>query len=167
MTLSFRTKTNGKETKFVEKILAGLHGLPYFNGFIISNKYEIDLDYLETASPKIHTIRKDRSGRWKEGRNIHFVINNRMKNRFQFVPQLIPVISTQMIWIRPNEKMILVERHVGETRQWEASFYWHPLTEKDKKQLIKNDGFDNSEDFWDFFQEEFGGVIIHWTNLKY
>jgi hypothetical protein len=57
MTLAFSTELNGKKTNFVEKILSGLHGFQNFEGFKLSNLYNHDLDYLETATAKIHTIR--------------------------------------------------------------------------------------------------------------
>lgn len=167
MTLAFSTELNGKKTMFVERILAGLHKFENFEGFTLSDLYNHDLDYLECATPKIHTIRKDSSKRWKEGNNIHFVINNRTKNRFQFVPQTFPVISTQMIWIRPSNKSILVERHTYTEQSWNDTFYWHELSEEEKVLLMVNDGFDDDLSFWEHFNSEFGGVIIHWTDYKY
>jgi len=167
MTLSFSTELNGKKTNFVEKILSGLHGFENFEGFTLSNLYNHDLDYLETATPKIHTIREDSSKRWKKGNKIHFVINNRTKNRFQFVPQLFDVISTQMVWISPSSKTIRVEKHINKEQSWSDSFYWHELDETEMTLLMINDGFDDDVSFWEHFNREFGGVIIHWTHFQY
>jgi len=33
--------------------------------------------------------------------------------------------------------------------------------------LAKNDGFEGIEDFFKWFNEDFKGKIIHWTNYKY
>ena len=43
----------------------------------------------------------------------------------------------------------------------------HPLKKEYNKTLAKNDGFENEEDFWQWFNEPFSGVIIHWTNFVY
>ena len=51
------------------------------------------------VKPKKHTIRKDEKDRWKVGNDIHFVINNRTKNRFQFAP-ITKVKSIQIIKIK-------------------------------------------------------------------
>jgi hypothetical protein len=61
--------------------------------------------FLET--PKIHTIRTDYPHKWKSGNKIHFVINNRTKNRFQFAP-VIPCTRTQDIQIDPYSKSVLI-----------------------------------------------------------
>ncbi len=167
MTLAFSIELNGKKTMFVEKILSGLRDFENFEGFTLSDIYKHDLDYLETAIPKIHTIRSDRAKRWKKGNSIHFVINNRTKNRFQFVSQTFPVISTQMIWIRPSNKSILVEKHINTDQSWNDTFYWHELSEEEKVLLMVNDGFDDDLSFWEYFNREFAGVIICWTDYKY
>ena len=33
--------------------------------------------------------------------------------------------------------------------------------------LMTNDGFDSPEDFFEWFDEDFEGKIIHWTHFKY
>lgn len=167
MTLSFSTTLKGKKTYFVEKILAGLHEREDFEGFSLSKHYDHDLDYLETATPKIHTIRRDPSHRWKPGNKIHFVINNRTKKRFQFVPQLFKVKNVQMIWISRINKEIRVERHTNKEQSWSDSFYWYTLDEAEKALLMMNDGFSDDTSFWNYFNEEYGGVIIHWTDFTY
>ena len=35
------------------------------------------------------------------------------------------------------------------------------------KILAKNDGFDSVDDFFKWFDKDFNGKIIHWTNKKY
>lgn len=34
-------------------------------------------------------------------------------------------------------------------------------------ELALNDGFNNVQDFFAYFNEDFTGKLIHWTNLKY
>lgn len=167
MTLSFSTQLNGKPTCFVEKIISGLHGLDSFKGFNLSEKYNHDLDLIEECHPKIHTIRKDSNNRWKAGNLIHFVINNRTKKRFQFA-ECVPVVSVQDIWIHPSDKTIDVwEKDSKEASDSFRDGYWKKLTETQIELLSKNDGFDNIEDFWQWFNHEFGGKIIHWTDFQY
>lgn len=167
MQLSFSLELNGKKTFFVEKILSGLHGIPEFKGFNLSNKYSHDLDYLETCISKIHTIRADYSHKWKKGMKIHFVINARTKNRFQFA-DIQTVKDIQEVWISPSNKQFMVWSkdfpNAGDTC---ITGYWKKLTEEQIEVLSKNDGFDSIEDFWNYFNEEFFGKIIHWTNLIY
>lgn len=41
-------------------------------------------------------------------------------------------------------------------------------TGEDKmRQLAQNDGFETTEDFFAYFNEDFTGKIIHWTDKKY
>ena len=41
------------------------------------------------------------------------------------------------------------------------------LSKVDIERLSKNDGFDSIEDFWSFFNQDYQGMIIHWTDTKY
>lgn len=166
MTLSFTQKIKDKPTHFVEKILASLHADKNFKGFTLSNFYNHDLDYLETAHPKLHTIRKDKSNRWKTGNDIHPVINNRTPDRFQFAPT-IKCVSIQKIWIKAKKRKILVENYIDDDKTIPDNFYRKELQADEVYNLIQNDGFDSEEDFWNYFDKDFAGKIIHWTTLKY
>ena len=33
--------------------------------------------------------------------------------------------------------------------------------------IARNDGFDSINEFFDFFDKDFSGKIIHWTDKKY
>ena len=35
------------------------------------------------------------------------------------------------------------------------------------RELAKNDGFESVEDFFAYFNKDFKGKIIHWTDLQY
>lgn len=167
MNLSFSTQLKGKPTYFVEKILSGLHGLPEFIGFHLTNKYQHNLDLIEYCESKIHAIIKDSNQRWKAGIKIHFVINTRTKNRFQFADG-ITVVSTQDIWISPSNKSIRFwhKDNKNATNSYKDG-YWFEMDNNQIELLSKNEGFDNVEDFWNYFNHEFGGKIIHWTTLSY
>ena len=47
---------------------------------------------------------------------------------------------------------------------------WYKLPKKELQKLAKADGFENVDDFFDFFKnyygEEFKGKIIKWTNFR-
>jgi hypothetical protein len=168
MNLSFRTKWhNGKPTFFVEKIWSGLDIIPTHNNlhangipisymriyapnclpFIVSSEYK----------PKLHTIREDKKGRWKSGKKIHFFINSRTKKMFRFAP-IIPVVSTQKIRIECPTEYLNDQRIFIDDKQ---------LTTDEMQRLACNDGFDCLAQFQLWFNTDFEGIIIHWTNLKY
>lgn len=167
MTLSFKTQLNGKSTYFVEKIVKGMWFLKSCKGVHLSEKYPYALDIVQKCHPKIHSIRQDSKNRWKKDILIHFVINNRTKNRFQFT-HCIPVISVQDIWIHPSNKTIDVwKKDSDKSSDSFKDGYWEELSPSQIEELSKNDGFDNIEDFWEWFNHEFAGKIIHWTDFKY
>lgn len=168
MTLAFSTQLNKKPTFFVEKINIGLLGkkLIEYQKFIeyVDKYYSTFLNYeapINHVLPKLHTIRHDEHERWKAGMNIHFVINNRTPNRYQFAP-VIKCTSVQEInivyWYNPKTEQfdkpaIYIDKKV--------------LSKKQVEQLAVNDGFDNTEAFFAYFNTNFNGKIIHWTNTRY
>lgn len=166
MTLAFSTQLNGKPTFFVTKILTGLyfkHIVTYNECFDFAKKYfdKNDEALKIGMPPKIHTIRHDEKDRWKAGMNIHFVINNRTKNRYQFAP-VVKCTSVQEInivyWYNPKTEMfdkpeVYIDKKVLNKTKLEA--------------LALNDGFDSVKDFFAYFKTNFNGKIIHWTNTRY
>ncbi|WP_163401457.1 hypothetical protein [Flavobacterium fluviatile] len=160
MILGFSTQINGKPTDFVEKIWASIE-----DKYKIDNKYIFPEMYYECinkkllklveAKPKIHTIREDPKDRWKVGMMIDFFINVRTKKMFRFAP-VMPVVSVQTIEIY----------HFGEKAK-SVCINGRKLKVLRVKELAQNDGFDTVEDFFAYFNEDFTGKIIHWTDLKY
>jgi len=173
MTLNFSQQINGKPNLFAEKILASLLKVSDdHNNFLYEDVPSLIYDYGEYANyntcddvlyvidnvkPKIHTIREDKNNRLQVGTKIHFTVGNRTKNRFQFAP-IVPVVSVQDIWIihTKNDKQFLVYNN-----------YWQQLTPIQVENLAINDGFDSVDDFWAFFNKDFMGKIIHWTDFRY
>lgn len=179
MTLSFSTVINGKPNYFIEKIwaaiklfkLTGIESIQY-HGYKTDFKEKFGnlwdgfekFNFEEQANPKLHTIRLDQNNRWGAGYDIHFVINNRTKNRFQFAP-VIKCVSVHEIKIEHHESKAI------------AGIILHPfasvtidgkiLRYESIKQLAINDGFDSVEDFFAYFNKDFTGKLIHWTDLKY
>ncbi|MGB8706236.1 MAG: hypothetical protein WCD31_14515 [Gillisia sp.] len=134
---------------------------------------------MQEVKPKLHTIRQDKKNRWKAGTDIHFVINNRSKDRYQFAP-IIKCVSTQRIAIINTGKHphgdyhkcmeVLVEQDSENTRFGSCHFdkdgdiiYCSEWVED----LAINDGFESVKDFFSWFRTDFHGKIIHWTDLKY
>jgi hypothetical protein len=156
MTLGFSTKIGEWETRFPEKIWAGI-----IDKTLITEVHKVFAEY-DLASlavhhevPKLHSIRVDAHGRWKAGMKIHFVTGNRTKNRRQFAP-VIQAICVQHIEIRNVflDKTVLVDDK--KLCKWEIH------------ELALNDGFDSVDQFWAYFgQADFEGQIIHWTDLRY
>lgn len=167
MTLSF-SKKNVQDRKFVEKIWKGLFDnwqikafTPELQQYTFDNYFapcvsmnlvgDIDKSKLH---PKIHTIREDEKNRWYPGRKIHFVINNRTKERFQFAPLLHvqDIDHIDIYWDNGEPTVYLNGR----------------LVSSDTVSLIaSNDGFDTTEDFFKYFNEDFSGKIIHWSDFQY
>lgn len=176
MTLGFRTKWQienmpihmaDKPTYFVDKIWQSIHSnfrtdseskysVPrYPKEYYLS--IEKGLITMYKREPKKHSIREDKKNLWKAGNNIHFVIGNRTKNRFQFAP-VIKVKSTQKIEILHGLKS---------DKQAFVTVDGKTLHIAEIEQLAINDGFDSVDDFFAWFNKDFTGKIIHWTNLKY
>lgn len=109
---------------------------------------------------KLHTIREDKNNRWKAGNNIHFVINNRTKDRFQFAP-VVKCVSVQYIEISHTS---LSRKNFSKPFVKVDGKY---LLYSEMKSLAINDGFPSVEAFFQFFDKDFNGKIIHWTDLKY
>ncbi|PPK99011.1 hypothetical protein [Parapedobacter indicus] len=164
----------GQPTYFIEKIWQGAfdnllvekidytnYDLAYKSKFDRAWDWRQDWDMVNSKPhPKLHTIRG--GNRWKAGDKIHFVINSRSKNRFQFMPVL-HVMSVQDIEIihtgyTPNFPLVMV--HNGKNLM-------NPMGYDEMKQLALNDGFDSIGDFFAWFNGDFTGQIIHWTDLRY
>ena len=166
MILPFSTQINGKPTYFVSKIWRGIESLYSDYSKTGMPIFKYPKEYLECAEknylsihqqkPKLHTIREDAKNRWKPGTMIDFFINCRQKDMFRFAPKL-PVVSVQDFVIKrwgTKPKVYIND-----------SFF--PLPDKEVLNLAQNDGFDTVKDFFEYFNKDFTGKIIHWTDFKY
>lgn len=183
-TLGFATEIKGEKTNFVPKILHSL----IKNGFVendhtiqmliqameiksekVDKGIEWDLNKIVkeipltseifNLHPKHHTIRVDASDFWKEGMKIHMVIFNRSEYRFQFVP-VIKCKGTQAVKIIYNDYPHIEVAGV-------KYFPWNTPDYVFIQRLAINDGFKSVEDFFKWFDEDFTGKIIHWTDIRY
>lgn len=159
----------GNPNHFVEKIWGGLIGelddktvenwigedgildLNFGNNF----KYGWPHEW----SPKIHTIRHDPHDRWKPGMKIHPVIYNRTPRRFQFAPTIV-CTGVQKIWIDREATFRVMIKGDRIDVPWYRS-------DEEIKALTINDGFDSTEQFFEWFDKPAQLKIIHWTNFKY
>jgi hypothetical protein len=166
MILPFSTQMNGKPTYFVEKIHKGIRERFSLLVPIKPNNYSYQ-SYLD-CYPKFHTMREDKKDRWKAGTKIDFFINCRQKDMFRFAPVL-PVVSTQKVeimWFNTfgtNVARVFIDDKSFACVKFEKEMI---VTGK-MLQLAQNDGFDTIEDFFAYFNEDFKGKIIHWTDLRY
>lgn len=175
MILPFSTQFNGKPNYFIEKIWEGLIEKETSPKIRIDDMIHYMANYSERFAkcwdavenkkarpvPKIHTIRKDSNHRWCRGRDIHFYINNRSRNAFQFAPvvmctgiQTISIHYTNTDFRNTKYPITIIDG------QW-------VITEGVIEKLAINDGFESIEAFYEYFNEDFEGKIIHWTNLRY
>lgn len=116
---------------------------------------------------KIHSIRPDKSKRWKPGNIIHFATGARTKKYECFL--IGECVSVQDIELRLYRSGLFLISIDGK-----LPLHIEPATE-----LAKNDGFENIEDMYDLLfnmycrnKKKFKVLtlkmrLIHWTNLKY
>ncbi len=107
-------------------------------------------------TPKLHTIRK--SKRFMPGTKLHMAYGVRTKFYEQFnydIPELEKCVSTQEIRIEwfLNGCIVWVDDRA--------------LDEDEITELARNDGFNSLIEFLRYFNENFEGQIIHWTDLRY
>ena len=169
MILGFRTQINGKPTNFVSKIWEGFLqlGIPFnANEFLELSEKALPEGYIiKTYPPKIHTIREDKTNRWKPGVMIDYFINVRTKNMFRFAPK-VPVISTQKLEIIFYSDREVLINDLPLKRKIIIDDKRH-LKDYEVIELAKNDGFDSVDDFFNYFNDDFTGKIVHWTDKKY
>lgn len=150
MILGFKTKVDGKLTLFMQKILACVMDV-----------------YAAEYIPKKHTIRAGK--RWNAGMKLHLATGVRTKEYFQFnenIKGLEVCKCVQSIEIKHygNDLYILIDD------QPYAIFKGEYTSDRSKMRLntlAQNDGFDCFADFKNWFNSDFEGQIIHWTDLKY
>jgi len=101
---------------------------------------------------KLHTIRTD--NRWKSNNKIHCVYHNRSKKQFQFCPTFY-CTSVQSIEINVvmGVYIVTIDGVVANNKTIDL--------------LAINDGFDSCLDFFEYFNSDFVGKIIHFTDFRY
>jgi len=113
---------------------------------------------------KIHTIRTDKHDRWAAGRKIHFGTGVRHWSYKQFHEA--ECISVQKIEIKWLEVETTTTESTKKTIHRQAAVFVNGFY-MDIYTIAKNDGFDSVEDFHKWFDKDFTGKLIHWTDYKY
>ncbi|MCZ2414657.1 MAG: hypothetical protein LC136_10430 [Burkholderiales bacterium] len=120
---------------------------------------------------KIHTIRIDAHDRWKPDMKIHFATGVRTKKYRQFKSG--ECKSTQLIEIKHRGGKYMMLDFDNETGVWidgELKFTITGIIHNGTgfmNTLAKNDGFKDYNEFFKWFNKDFKGKIIHWTNYRY
>uniref|UniRef100_A0A6M3KXB8 Uncharacterized protein n=1 Tax=viral metagenome TaxID=1070528 RepID=A0A6M3KXB8_9ZZZZ len=104
---------------------------------------------------KIHTIRADKHGRWKEGNTIHFATGVRTKMYKQFGGGV----------CRGVQKIKISYKCVRGITVWIDDKVLAQTVELQR--LARNDGFNSLAEFVKWFNKDFEGKIIHWTKYRY
>lgn len=107
---------------------------------------------------KIHSIREDKTDRWKQGNTIHFATGVRTKNYDNFKTDVCK--STQSIKIEYFSSVFFASKITVYIDD-------RALNPFEISELATNDGFSSTKDFFKWFNKDFEGKIIHWTYFKY
>ena len=116
---------------------------------------------------KKHTIREDATNRWHAGRKINHCHGVRTKCFDNFYNN--SCTGTQTIRI--------IDWSIGDRKHFsvyiDGSFFYNTTyrSSNDRAikmlELVRNDGFDCLADFFSWFNSDYTGKIIHWTDLRY
>lgn len=142
MILSFKKKLpSGKPTNFENKIKSGI---------------------------KIHSIREDKHNRWRPGMKIQMAHGVRTKNYrcFDDTKTCTGIQSIKINYyfngITPEKMEIIIDGDLFYSQSGYGSYGSDNL-----ELLARNDGFDSTSDFFSWFNADFEGKILHWTDFRY
>jgi hypothetical protein len=109
------------------------------------------------AGIKIHSMRADTVNRWHAGRAITMVYRGKNYRIEEYIKVCV-CISTQQVVIKYAKPNLLPDVYVDGR-----------LLELDEVHTLAiNDGFkDGINDFFNWFNKDWQGKLIHWTDLKY
>ena len=116
---------------------------------------------------KVHTIRQDTTGRWKAGMKIQFATGARTKAYNQFHEAECTGVQDIEIKYTDNRgavKIYIDGNHLG---TWHRFMPQRSENVADVLRLAVNDGFEGVSELLNWFQRDFNGKIIHWTDVRY
>ena len=116
---------------------------------------------------KIHTIREDAIGRWKAGMKIQFATGAGTKAYNQFHEAECTGVQDIEIKYTDNRgavKIYIDGNHLG---TWHRFMPPRSVNVADVLRLAVNDGFEGVSELLNWFQRDFKGKIIHWTDVRY
>lgn len=132
----------GGVTNFQAKVLAFFNVSPYNESF----------------RPKKHTMYDGVNQRWEEDKWIHFISNLKKINYVcWFKAKCTGTQNIQIHWSENNIKYGLPNIFIDGRR----------LKEGDIADLILNEGFGSLGDFLSFYNKDFDGKLIHWSDVRY
>jgi uncharacterized protein YqfB (UPF0267 family) len=111
---------------------------------------------------KKHTIREDKNDRYKEGKWLHLAVGVRTK-AYRLLKKVV-CTGTQKIQILYGNGGYFEGFAYQDVR---VLIDGRELGYREVSELAKNDGFDMQDSFFKWFNKDFTGKIIHWTELKY
>ena len=122
---------------------------------------------------KKHSIRVDKKNRWRAGMKIQHAHGVRTKRYIMFLEG--ECKSVQKIKIEKFDGVLTDDYYIYKVLHKGIEFIMGFKVIVDDKVLshetiailAKNDGFDSTSDFFDWFWDGFEGKIIHFTDLKY
>lgn len=119
------------------------------------------------SGTKIHTIREDKHDRWKKGMKMNMATGVRTRNYNEFAEK--NCTGTQKISIRyfdnkSRVEVVINDRYIGAAYFGIKRIY---CCVYELEILAHNDGFDSVDDFFAWFNKDFEGKIIHWTDFRY
>ena len=141
------TSTNNMVLAFTKTALSKSHK-------VVKTRFEEKIK----KGVKLHTIREDPKDRWMKGRKIHFATGVRSSRYNCFKKGVCKSVQKVVIYADPksiNFGSIEVDGRL--------------LDPSEAEYFIINDGFDNADEFWWWFEPYgvFTGKVIHWTGLEY
>lgn len=175
----------GIETRFTERIWAGLvhFNLVSYADFELWTERlfqdeNIDFDYLnelihnQDYKGKVHTIRRDKLDKWSDLETIHLTLLNKFSKRYKIAPG-IKCQGKQAIEFKyyedENGKVckVSIESVPFGCVIWNNGFEHEPIITGHLQELAENDGFNNVDELFSYFDQDFKGYLIHWTPYKY
>lgn len=117
------------------------------------------------SGKKIHTLRI--SGRWRVGIAIQFATGARTKNYEQFhsgICKGVQDVEIKYTDMRGAVEIYIDGKHYG---TWHRFIPEKSVNASAVLTLANNDGFETVNEFLNWFQRDFKGYLIHWTEFKY
>jgi len=121
------------------------------------------VDKIKSGS-KIHTIRSDNKNRWQPGLMIHFATGVRTRMYHEFAKGV--CIAIQDFEIKYDYEDRKTTAHVFVENELFGQVVWFDCCLKASSfsvdMLAANDGFSKVDDFFEWFDTDFKGKLIHW-----
>lgn len=125
------------------------------------------------VTPKIHTIRVDEKDRWHRGRGqlqkIHHTVHVRQKAQRTFwINECTGIQDVEISWQPVDKVSELLFPNVAKNGCLPKVYIDSiEIGVNAIISLAKNDGFNSFVDFFRWFDHDFAGKIIHWTDFRY